>query len=190
MNVDDLKAEWRAEMQASEGGQLRFDRVRGDVREFNRAIGFGTFVFIGASICGCVLAIVFGWVTLPGVTTDQKLSILAYVIATIWISYSLLRARRVGVVSDTWTLRERLELETERVRRQRNLWRNGGLFMLAPLLIFAALSLPWRLYPVPIAVYALTFWLVRWTVRKRIDPLLMRLERLHRELAQVEAGAP
>lgn len=53
--------------------------------------------------------------------------------------------------------------------------RNGGLCMLVPMAIYFALSLPPRLYAVPIAVCALVYWLGCRTVSRRVEPLLSRL---------------
>lgn len=187
MNLDDLKAEWRAEVQVSEGSGLRLDRIKGDVAQWNREVRFGNYVAIIASVSACVLAVVFGWLTQEAVRPEQKIAITAYVIFAAWLTYSLLKARHVSR-SDTWTLRARLEVEIERLERQRNLWKNGGLFMLVPMVIYFALSLPPHLYPVPIAVCALVYWLSRRTARRRIEPLLSRLQNLYRELTGGEAG--
>lgn len=188
MNLEDLKTQWRTEMQVSSGGDLRLDRIKGDVAEWNRETLFGNSVAIIASVCGCVLAVIFGWLTQEVVRPEQKLAIIAYVIFTMWLTYSLLKSRRVSR-SDAWTLRARLEIEIERLGRQRNLWKNGGLFMLVPMAIYFALSLPPRLYALPIVVCAIVYWHSRWTVRTRIDPLLSRLQRLYRELVEGDAGA-
>ena len=120
MNLEDLKTQWRTEMQVSSGGDLRLDRIKGDVAEWNRETLFGNSVAIIASVCGCVLAVIFGWLTQEVVRPEQKLAIIAYVIFTMWLTYSLLKSRRVSR-SDAWTLRARLEIEIERLGRQRNL---------------------------------------------------------------------
>jgi hypothetical protein len=186
MNLDELKETWRAEMQTSStDNELRTHRIQGDMAEFNREVGFGTYVMIVANVCGCLLGVVFGWLLLDHVRVEQKLALSVYVLATIWMTYRLLRARHV-LRSDDWTLRARLEMEIERLERQRGLWKSGGLWLLVPLAIYCALSLPVRLYPVPIVVGALAYWLVRRNVRSRIDPLLSRLRGLYREL--VESG--
>jgi len=124
-------------------------------------------------------------VAMDGVGWLSKLTIATNVVATIWIIVMLLRARRVGRADD-WTLRSRLETEIERFEKQRNLWKYGGLWFLAPMSVTVLLGLPVRLYWVWFVLCGVVYWTVRHGRRTRTDPLLARLKGLHRELLDSE----
>jgi Flp pilus assembly protein TadB len=184
MNLDDLKAQWRTEMQPLSPPQdLKFEAIRDEVAEVNRGARFGDFWMIFALACGSALAVFFGWLTLDGVKTWQKLSIAANVMVTVWVIFWLLRARRT-TRSDDWTLRSRLETEIERLEKHRNLWRYGALWVLAPMSVSVLLGLPARLYWVWFVMCAVVYWWARRETRKTLDPLLSRLKALHRELVE------
>jgi hypothetical protein len=113
--------------------------------ELNRGLRFGNFWMIFGSVCGSALAVLFGWLMMDGVGGLAKLTIVANVIVTVWITFMLLRARRVRR-SDDWTLRSRLETEIERLEKPRNLWNYGGVWLLAPMSVSVLLGLPAPLY--------------------------------------------
>jgi hypothetical protein len=186
MNLDDLKTQWRIEVEeASPTHDLRFEGIQRGVSEFNRSVRLGNFWMIFGSVCGSALAVFFGWLTLDGVGSLAKLTIAANVIVTAWMIFMLLRARRVSR-SDDWTLRSRLEIEIERLEKQRNLWSYGGIWLLAPMSVYVLLGLPARLYWVWFVLCALVYWTVRRGTRRTIDPSLSKLKGLHRELVDSE----
>jgi len=182
MNLDDLKAQWRIEMeQASQTHDVGFEGIKRSVSEFNRSVRFGNFSMIFATVCGSALAVFFGWLMMDGVGWRAKLNIAVNVIVTVWIAVMLLRARRVRRADD-WTLRSRLETEIERLEKQRSLWSHGGAWLLTAMSVSVLLALPARLYWVWFALCALVYWTVRRSTRNTIDPLLSRLKGLHHEL--------
>jgi hypothetical protein len=200
MNLDDLKAQWRIEMQHTGHADVRFEGIKGEVSEFRRAGRNAAFWMIFAHVCGSALAVFFGWLTRDDVGWLSKLGIAAYVIATIWMTFTLLRARKV-TRSDDWTLRSRLEIEIERLEKQRNLYNRVGVWLLAPMSVFIVLStlgrhhdltggyLPdlfaWtHFYSVWLAMCALVYWLCRREITRKFDPLLSRLKGLYRELVE------
>jgi hypothetical protein len=184
MNLDDLKAQWRHEMQqASQDDNLRFERIKSQVSELRRTGRNSAFWMIFANACGSALALFFGWLTRDDVDWHQKLSIAAYVVGTLCMTFFLLRARRISR-SDDWTLRSRLEMEIERLEKQRNLWNNVGAWFFLPMSIASLLALSPRLYPLAFALYAIAYWVCRSSLRRQIDPLLSRLRDLHRELVE------
>jgi hypothetical protein len=184
MNLDDLKSQWRIEMaHASQTQDFSFERIKGDVSEFNRGVRFANFWMIFGSVCGSALGVFFGWRTRDGAGWQSKLAIAANVIVTAWMIVMLLRARRV-TRSDDWTLRSRLETEIALLEKQRNLWNYGGIWLLAPMSVSVLLGLPARLYWVWFALCVLTYWVVRREAARKIDPLLSRLKELHRELVE------
>jgi hypothetical protein len=184
MNLDDLKVEWRNEMQhAGKTDDLRFEGIKGEASELRRIGRNGAFWMIFANVCGSALAVFFGWLTRDGVELHEKVSIAAYVVGTICMTLVLLRARRISR-SDDWTLRSRLEIEIERLEKQRNLWNNVGAWFFLPMSIASLLALPPRLYPLPFALYAVAYWVCRSSARSQIEPVLSRLRNLHRELVE------
>lgn len=184
MNLDDLKAQWRIEMeQTSLTHGLRFDRIKRDVSDFNRSVRFGNFWMIFGSASGSALAVFFGWLTLDGVGWRSKMAIVANGIVTVWMIFMLLKARRVRQ-SDDWTLRSRLETEIERLEKQRGLWSYGGVWLLAPMTVSVLLGLPARLYWVWFVLCGLVCWTVRRETNRKIDPLLSGLKELRRELIE------
>jgi hypothetical protein len=184
MNLDDLKTQWRAEMeQTSPTHDLRFDGIRREVSVFNRSVRFGNFWMIFGLVCGSALAVFFGWIAMDGVSGRSKLTIAANVAVTAWIIFMLLRARRTRR-SDDWTLRSRLETEIERLEKQRTLWKNAPVWLLLPMSVCVLLGLPVRLYWVWLVLCALVYWLIRRESGMKVDPLLSRLHELHRELLE------
>jgi hypothetical protein len=184
MNLDDLKSQWRIEMEhASQTHDLSVEGIKGDVSEFNRGVRFANFWMIFASVCGSALYVFFGWLALDVARWQSRLTIVANVIVTAWMIFMLIRARRV-TRSDDWTLRARLETEIERVEKQRNLWKYGGAWLLVPMSVSVLLGLPVRLYWVWFALCALVYWVLRRESAGKIDPLLSRLKELHRELVE------
>lgn len=184
MNLDDLKTQWRIEMEhAGQTHDLNFEGLKGEVSKFHRGVRFGTLSMILASICGSALAVFFGWLTLDSVGWQSKLTIASNALVTAWIIFMLVRSRRV-TRPDDWTLRSRLEIEIELLQKQRNLWSYGGVWLLAPMSVAALLGLPARLYWVWFALCAFVGWLIRHETRRTTDPLLSRLKGLYRELTE------
>lgn len=182
MNLDELKAEWRAEMQhASRSDDLHLDRIKDEAAEFRRAGRFGAFWMIFANVCGSALALTFGWLTRDSVRWYEKLSIAVYIAGTLIMVWALLNARRTSR-SDDWTLRSRLEMEIEHLVKQRSLWNSSVLWFFLPMTTASLLALPPRLYPLTFALNGVAFWVCRSDIRRRLDPLLSRLRDLHREL--------
>lgn len=184
MKLDDLKTPWRIEMaQASPTQDFGFAQIKNEVSEFDRSVRFGNFWMIFALTCGCGLSVFFGWLAMDGVGWHSKLTISAQVLVAAWLIVMLIRARRV-TRSDDWTLRSRLEIEIERLERQRSLYRYGGVLFWGPMSVSALLGLPVRLYWVWFALCALIYWCVRHGTRTKVDPLLSRLKELHRQLVE------
>jgi len=185
MNLDDLKAEWSNEMQrTSKTDELRFEGLKGEVSELRRTGRNSTFWMIFASVCGSALAVFFGWLTRDGVAWHEKLSIAAYVFGTVCTTFVLLRARRISR-SDDWTLRSRLEMEIERLEKQRHVWNTVAVWFFLPVSIASLLALPPRLYLLTFVLYAVAWWGCRASTRRQIDPVLQRLRELHRELVEI-----
>src|SRR5581483_426044 len=90
------------------------------------------FWMIFASVCGSALAVFFGWLTRDGVEWHEKLSIVAYVVGTVCMTFVLLRARRISRADD-WTLRSRLEMEIERLEKQRHVWNTVAVWFFLPM---------------------------------------------------------
>ena len=198
MKLDDLKAAWKEEVdQSVRAENLPMTEIMSDVKKINRDVQFRDFCMISAMVLGASLYFIFGWLTQEKVDWLSRFSILAFIAATVVMSIALLRARRT-TRSDDWTLRSRLEMEIEKLEKQRRLMNRVGYWFLLPMLIANGLSslggydvrtgihVPtatgWALFAGCGVLYGFTYWLVRREVRKKWDPVLARLRRLLADL--------
>lgn len=168
-----------------------------EVAQIDRSVIFRDVCMISAMVLGAALYFVFGWLTQERVDWLSRFSVLTFMAATAVMSIALLRARR-PVRCEDWTLRSRLEVEIERLERQRRLMNRVGYWFLLPMLIANALSslggydvrsgghVPnatgWALFAASGALFGFTYWLVRREVRKKWDPVLARLRQIHADL--------
>jgi amino acid transporter len=198
MNLDDLRAAWKEEIdQSFRAEDMSMKAIMSDVAKIDRSVRFRDFWMIFALVLGALLYFIFGWLTQERVDLLSRLSVLAFIAATAVMSIALLRARRT-TRSDDWTLRSRLELEIEKLEKQRRLMNRVGYWFLLPMLIANALSslggydvrtgshVPnaagWALFAGCCVVYGFTYWIVRREVTKKWDPVLARLRRLLADL--------
>jgi hypothetical protein len=198
MKLDDLKAAWKEELdQSVRAENLPMTEIMSDVKKINRDVRFRDFCMISAMVLGASLYFIFGWLTQEKVDWLSRFSILAFIAATAVMSIALLRARRT-TRSDDWTLRSRLEMEIEKLEKQRRLMNRVGYWFLLPMLIANGLSslgdydvrtgihVPnatgWALFAGCAVLYGFTYWLVRREVMKKWDPVLARLRRLLADL--------
>jgi hypothetical protein len=206
MNLDDLKSEWRLEMQHLEPGvDGQLDKLKQQVGELHRGIRFGhfwiVFVFLGVS----VIEVFVQFVSLEGAGWMSKLGALAWVFFTVWVFIVLRRSRQVNR-SDDWTLRSRLEIEIEQTEKHKHTWSHIVAWYLAPMMSVVALSMlggshdktgsyapgpiGWVLFAVCAAAFVFVYWYVQRGIRTTLDPLLSRLKKLHAELvgSETEVG--
>jgi len=204
MKLDDLKTAWKKEIyQPSRTEDLPMSAIMNDVANIDRAIRFRDFWMILALALGTLLYAIFGWLAQKQVDSLSRLGVLTFIAATTVMTVALLRARRVSQ-SDDWTLHSRIEIEIERLEKQRRLMNHVGYWLLLPMLISIVLSslggyhgrtgsyVPnttlWAYYVCATIGYGATYWLVRREVKKKWEPLLLRLCRLRADLLG-EAGA-
>jgi hypothetical protein len=199
MKLDDLKAAWKQEIdQSVRVDGMPMTTIMSDVKKIDREVRFRDFWMIFALVMGTLLYSIFGWwLTQEKVDWLSRLGVLVFVGATAVTCVALMRARRV-TRSDDWTLRSRIEMEIEKLERQRRLMNRVGYWFLLPMLIVNAISAlggyharTGRLVPdAPglaifascCLVYGFTYWLVRREIRRKWDPVLERLQRLHADL--------
>jgi hypothetical protein len=198
MNLDDLKTEWRVEMeQAGPAVDWRFDEIKNSVSELHRGVRFGNFWLVFAFLGVSAIDVFAQWASLDGAGWMSKLGAVAWVVFAAWVAVVLRVSRKVNQ-SDDWTLRSRLQIEIERMEKQQSLWGNVGAWLLAPMLAvnllvtlggshdrtgsYAPGLTGWVIYAVHVALFAFVYWVCRREVRRTIDPLLMRLKSLYREL--------
>jgi drug/metabolite transporter (DMT)-like permease len=198
MKLDDLKAAWQQEIHQSarvEGPSMT--TIMSDVKNIDREVRFRDFWMIFALAMGAVLYFIFGWLTQEEVDWLSRLGVLVFFAATTVMSVALLRARSL-TRSDDWTLRSRIEMEIEKLEKQRMLMNRVGYWFLLPMLIANGISMlggnharTGSLAPdAPgIAVFAscclaygFTYWLVRRETKRKWDPVLARLQRLRADL--------
>ena len=198
MTLDDLKAAWQQEIHESvrvEGPSMT--TIMNDVKKIDREVRFRDFWMISALAMGALLYLIFGWLTQENVDSLSRLGVLVFIAVTTVMSVALLRARSV-TRSDDWTLRSRIEVEIEKLERQRRLMNRVGYWFLLPMLIANGISLlgghharTGSLVPDTSGMavfascgllYAFTYWLVRRETKRKWDPVLARLQRLHADL--------
>lgn len=198
MKLEDLKTAWKEEVdQSVRAENLPMTEIMSDVKKINRDVRFRDFCMISAMVLGASLYFIFGWLTQEKVDWLSRFSVLAFIAATAVMSIALLRARRTTRFDD-WTLRSRLEMEIEKLEKQRRLMNRVGYWFLLPMLIANGLSslggydvrtgihVPnatgWALFAGCGVLYGFTYWLVRREVTKKWDPVLARLRRLLADL--------
>lgn len=198
MKLDDLKTEWRAEMEAvNTSGRLTFDAVKDDVAEVRRVVRIRDLLIFFVLALGALGTVFARWLGGLPVGLLSEGGIVAFVIGSAIALFALVKARRVQRTDD-WTLRSRLETEIERLERQRKLGSSVVSWFLAPMVpALLLLSLGgyhdrtgsyvpnaslWTYYMVCMAVYVLTYWVCHREATRSVDPLLSRLKGLHREL--------
>jgi hypothetical protein len=205
MNLDDLKIEWRMEMQRAEPTiDFRFEGLKPQVAELRRGIRFGSFWMIFSCIGVSVIEVFVQFVSLDGAGWMSKLGAVAWVAFTIWL-VAMLRSSVKTNRSDDWTLRSRLEIEIERVQRHRDTWSRVVAWYLAPMMCAVVLSglggshdktgsyapgtMGWALLVTCVALFAFVYWRCRREIQTKLDPLLSRLKRLHADLIVSETGS-
>ena len=198
MNLDDLKAAWKHEMDKPvrvEGPPMT--TIMRDVKNIDREVRFRDFWMIFALAMGALLYLIFGWLTQENVDLLSRLGVLAFIGATTVMCVALLRARSVRR-SDDWTLRSRIEMEIEKLEKQRRLMDRVGYWFLLPMLIANGISLlgghhartgslapdapGMAIFAACGLVYGFTYWYVRREAQRKLDPVLGRLQRLHADL--------
>jgi len=198
MKLDDLKAAWQQEIHQSvrmEGPSMT--TTLSDVKKIDRDVRFRDFWMIFALAMGAGLYLIFGWLTQEKVDWLSRLGILVFIVATTVTSVALLRARSV-TRSDDWTLRSRIEIEIEKLEKQRRLMNRVSYWFLLPMLIANGISVlggqharTGSLAPDASAiaifaacglVYGLTLWWVRRETNRKWTPVLTRLQQLHADL--------
>jgi amino acid transporter len=199
MKLDDLKAAWKEEVdQSFRAEDLSMKAIMSEVTKIDRAVRFRDICMILAMMLGASLYFIFGWLTQENVDLLSRFSVLAFIAATAVMSIALLRARRT-TRSDDWTLRSRLEMEIEKLEKQRRLMNRVGYWFLLPMLIANGLSslggydvrtgshvphaMGWALFAGCSVLFGFTYWLVRREVAKKWDPVLARLRRLLADLS-------
>jgi hypothetical protein len=198
MNMDDLKAAWRAEIAASlRTEDLQMTALVKDVTRLQRGVRMRDFWMIFALACAAAISLAVGWLAPQRADWMTRIGVSAFVLGTIGVGVALYRARRV-TRSDDWSLRSRIEIEIERIEKQRRLLKRVGIWFLIPMLIAADLSslggyhsrtgsyvpdaFGWLFYLGTAVFYGFTYALVQREVRTTWEPVLARLRRLLAEL--------
>ena len=198
MKLDDLKAAWKQEIDQSvqlEGPAMT--TIMSDMKKIDREVRFRDFCMIFSLAMGALLYLIFGWLTQESVDSLARIGVLVFIGATTVMCVALVRARSV-TRSDDWTLRSRIEIEIERLQKQRRLMNRVGYWFLLPMLIANGVSLlgghhartgslvpdatGMAVFATCILAYGFTYWFVRRETRRKWDPVLARLQRLHTDL--------
>ena len=201
MKLDDLKAAWKQEIdQSVQVEEPAMTTIISDVKKLDREVRFRDFWMIFALAMGALLYLIFGWLTQDSVDSLSRIGVLVFIGATTVMCIALIRARTV-TRSDDWTLRSRVEMEIEKLEKQRRLMNRVGYWFLLPMLIANWVSLlgghhartgslvqdasGMAVFASCILVYGFTYWFVRRETKRKWDPVLARLQRLHADLDSV-----
>lgn len=198
MKLEDLKAAWKQEIDQSvqlEGPAMT--TIMSDMKKIDREVRFRDFCMIFSLAMGALLYLIFGWLTQESVDSPARIGVLVFIGATTVMCVALIRARSV-TRSDDWTLRSRIEIEIERLQKQRRLMNRVGYWFLLPMLIANGVSLlgghhartgslvpdamGMAVFATCILAYGFTYWFVRRETQRKWDPVLARLQRLHADL--------
>lgn len=198
MKLEDLKAAWKQEIDQSvqlEGPAMT--TIMSDMKKIDREVRFRDFCMIFSLAMGALLYLIFGWLTQESVDSLARIGVLVFIGATTVMCVALIRARSV-TRSDDWTLRSRIEIEIERLQKQRRLMNRVGYWFLLPMLIANGVSLlgghhartgslvpdamGMAVFATCILAYGFTYWFVRRETQRKWDPVLARLQRLHADL--------
>ena len=198
MKLDDLKAAWKQEIDQSvqlEGPAMT--TIMSDMKKIDREVRFRDFCMIFSLAMGALLYLIFGWLTQESVDSLARIGVLVFIGATTVMCVALVRARSV-TRSDDWTLRSRIEIEIERLQKQRRLMNRVGYWFLLPMLVANGVSLlgghhartgslvpdatGMAVFATCILAYGFTYWFVRRETQRKWDPVLARLQRLHTDL--------
>jgi len=198
MKLDDLKAAWKQEIDQSvllDGPSMT--TIMSDVKKIDREVRFRDFWMIFALAMGALLYSIFGWLTQEKVDSLSRLGVLVFIGATTVMCVALIRARSV-TRSDDWTLRSRIEMEIEKLEKQRRLMNRVGYWFLLPMLIANGISVlggyhartgslvpdtsGMAIFASCCLVYGFTYWFVRRETKRKWDPVLARLQLLHADL--------
>ena len=198
MKLEDLKAAWKQEIDQSvqlEGPAMT--TIMSDMKKIDREVRFRDFCMIFSLAMGALLYLIFGWLTQESVDSLARIGVLVFIGATTVMCVALIRARSV-TRSDDWTLRSRIEIEIERLQKQRRLMNRVGYWFLLPMLIANGESLlgghhartgslvpdamGMAVFATCILAYGFTYWFVRRETQRKWDPVLARLQRLHADL--------
>jgi hypothetical protein len=194
VKLEDLKSAWKQEIE----GSARWERsdmnaIVNDVTEMHRAVRLRDFWMIFPLAFAAIVNVLVDWFAQPPVDWLSRLGLIVFVIGTTVLCAVLIRARRSSRADD-WTLRTRIEIEIEKLEKQRRLLNRVGVWFLIPMLIAINLSslggyhtrtgtyVPdlrwWVLCFGSGTLYGLTYWLVRREVKRKWEPLLARLRRV------------
>jgi len=198
MKLDDLKAAWKQEIdQSVQVEDSAMTTIISDMKKLDREVRFRDFWMIFALAMGALLYLIFGWLTQDSVDSLSRVGVLVFISATTVMCVALIRARTV-TRSDDWTLRSRVEMEIEKLEKQRRLMNRLGYWFLLPMLITNWVSLlagnhartgslipdasGMAVFASCILGYGFTYWFVRRETKRKWDPVLARLQRLHADL--------
>jgi drug/metabolite transporter (DMT)-like permease len=198
VQLDDLKAAWKQEIdQSARAEALPMDTIMSDVKKINRDVWFRDLSMIFALTMGALLYLIFGWLTQENVDSLSRLGVIVFIAATTVMSVALIRARRVARPDD-WTLRSRIEMEIEKLEKQQRLMNRIGYWFVLPMLIANGISLLGghhgrtgslvpdapgiAIFTTCALLYGITYWLVRRETKRKLSPVLARLQQLHADL--------
>ena len=196
MKLDDLKAAWQQEMDQSTRAE-GLPMIMSDVKKIDHEVRFRDFCMILGLAMAALLYLIFGWLTRENVDSLSRLGVLVFIGATTVMSIALIRARSV-TRSDDWTLRSRIEIEIEKLEKQRRLMNHVGYWFLLPMLFANGISLlggphartgslipdapGMAIFASCALAYGFTYWYVRRETKMKWDPVLARLQRLQADL--------
>jgi MFS family permease len=197
MELDQLKHQWRKEMEiAQQPKMLNFSDIQEKVSRFNKSIFYRDSTEIGTAF---LVIFIFS----QRLITNPQVGWLTYfgtgiiISAALLIVFMLLKSKKVDIKND-WTLASRIDLEIEKLEKQKKLLNSVGSWYLAPIMsgvFFTRLGYHHDntgsyIPDTGILVYfvgclilsVFIYWLNRRAVSKKIDPVLTAVTNLRQQL--------
>jgi hypothetical protein len=198
MNIDDLKQNWREEMNADiNTDSLSYETLVHDVSEIDRQARFGRNVIVCLTLAIIVLFGFVLFVAKPDLGLFERTGMIAMAGLFCYFSYAQIQSVMSSEV-ENWTLARRLEIEIEKIQKQVSLTRSMPLRLLLPMFLLVILISFSGYYErtgslVPnsqlilyfagcVVLFGGTAWGYLRSERKKLTPLLNKLRELQHQL--------
>lgn len=198
MQLDDLKTQWRKEMNiASRADGASFKSIINQANKYDRRMRSTVFIEIFACF-GIMLIAGLGLFLKDDIGWMRQLGYFTMIAVGIFIAVVVSKFRKVSI-RDDWTLSSRLASETQKLERQKKLLGSTAFWYLTPCALCVVLITlgsrfdntgsywpdmkSWIFYCVYACLLIFAYFYHQWEVKRKINPLLQQLKSLQRELS-------
>jgi hypothetical protein len=200
MNIDDLKTTWREEMDnTSQIGNFSLSKITAEANELNRQTRFGGFIF---ALTAIGMSSIIGLVWFGGVVEHTPIRFfgnIAMPLLYAYVAYLYFNSAKASS-EEGWTLATRLASEIEKKEKQFKLYSGLPFRFVLPafslILITSYAGYQQRtgnympdtglflLFLGSMVLFSITLWGLKWEKRKKITPMLNKLQALQAELRE------